>query len=298
MNTDHALDQLTSSTAEAALQTLQLYCDGAVEMTGTTIVPRGTNPLGALDFPAVTASIQYLDGVSGGNVFAITAEGAKQIATAMMGGELPDDGSGDEISELALSAVGEAANQMLAATAAATAKVLGEEVEIDPPKTRIAASAEEAMADQPMTQHVTAVSFTVFGQPCRLVQLIPQSFIVKMQFALRDRAAEIDPADAAGPVAEPGARIRGQGDWLRESKLELAVELGRARMTASKAVALPAGSIVELNRNADEPVDLYVNGAPFARGRLLLVGGSEWAVRIESFENDVAASAAVKPTAN
>jgi hypothetical protein len=41
-----------------------------------------------------------------------------------------------------------------------------------------------------------------------------------------------------------------------------------------------------------------VNGAPFARGRLLLVGGSDWAVRIESFENDVAASAAVKPTAN
>src|SRR5918997_1612606 len=103
----------------------------------------------------------------------------------MMGGELPDDGSGDEIPELALSAVGEAANQMLAAAAAATSKVLGEEVEIDPPQTRVVDDAESAMADQPMTQHVTSVSFSVLGEPCRLVQLIPQSFIVKMQFALQ-----------------------------------------------------------------------------------------------------------------
>jgi flagellar motor switch protein FliN/FliY len=73
------------------------------------------------------------------------------------------------------------------------------------------------------------------------------------------------------------------GDWLRESKLRLSVELGRARMSAARSVGMGPGSIVELDRTADEPVDLYVNGAPFARGRLLLVGGTDWAVRIESF---------------
>jgi flagellar motor switch protein FliN/FliY len=295
MNAEQALEQLTASTADAVAETLQMFCGGAVEMTGTTIVPRGANPLGALDFPAVTASIQYLDGVSGGNLFAITAEGARKIAATMMGGELPDDGSGDDVPELVLSAVGEAANQMLAAAAAATAKVLGEEVEIDPPLVRIATSADQAMADQPMTQHVTAVSFSVLGEPCRLVQLVPQSFIVKMQFALQARASEIDPADAP-PAADPRARIRGESDWLRESKLNLSVELGRARLSASKAVALPPGSILELNRQADEPVDLFVNGAPFARGRLMLVGGTDWAVRIESFINGPA-SAGSKPTA-
>jgi flagellar motor switch protein FliN/FliY len=283
MNAEHALEQLTESTAQAVAETLQMFSGEAVEMTGSTVVPRGTNPLGALDFPAVMASIQYLDGVSGGNLFAITAEGAKKIAATMMGGELPEDGN--EIPELALSAVGEAANQTLAAAAAATAKVLGEEVEIDPPQTRVVASADEAMADQPMTQHVTSVSFSVLGEPCRLVQLIPQSFIVKMQFALQERAGEIDPADAAAGAPEPGARIRGQGDWLRESKLSLSVELGRAKLPASRAVAMPSGSVVQLDRQADEPVDLFVNGAPFARGRLLLVGGTEWAVRIETFHN-------------
>jgi flagellar motor switch protein FliN len=293
MNADHALEQLTESTAQAVAETLRMFSGQEVEMTGTTVVPRGANPLGALDFPAVTASIQYLDGVSGGNLFAITAEGAKKIAATMMGGELEDDGN--EVPELALSAVGEAANQMLAAAAAATAKVLGEEVEIDPPQVRVVASADEAMADQPMTQHVTSVSFSVLGEPCRLVQLVPQSFIVKMQFALQERAGEIDPADA--PASDPGVRVRGSGDWLRESKLALSVELGRARMIASKAVDLPAGAIVELDRQADEPVDLFVNGAPFARGRLLLVGGTDWAVRIESFINETAAPAAAEPTA-
>jgi flagellar motor switch protein FliN/FliY len=295
MNAEHALEQLTASTAKAVAETLEMFCGGQVEMTGTTVVPRGANPLGALDFPAVTASIQYLDGVSGGNLFAITANGAKKIAETMMGGALPEDDSGDEVPELVLSAVGEAANQMLAAAAAATAKVLGEEVEIDPPQVHVVTSAEQAMADQPMTQHVTAVSFTVLGEACRLVQLVPQSFIVKMQFALQDRAGEIDPADAP-PAHEPGARIRGTtSDWLRESKLNLSVELGRARLTAAKAVALPPGSIVELDRQADEPVDLYVNGAPFARGRLLLVGGTDWAVRIESFINASAPAEAQSP---
>jgi flagellar motor switch protein FliN/FliY len=298
MTTEQALDKLSESTANAVAETLEMFCAGQVKMTGQTVVPRGTNPLGALDFPAVTASIQYLDGVSGGNLFAITAEGAKKMAATMMGGDLPDDGSGDLVPELALSAVGEAANQMLAAAAAATARVLGEEVEIDPPRTRLATSPDDAMADQPMTQYVTTVSFTVLGEPCRLVQLVPQAFIVKMQFAFQDRAREIDPAEAAA-ATHPGVRIRGAGDWLRESKLELAVELGRARMNAAKAVALPAGSVVELDRQADEPVDLYVNGAPFARGRLLLVGGTDWAVRIESFINDAAGAAAPPtPTAN
>ena len=285
MNAEQALEQLTESTARAVVDTLHTFCGEEIAIAGATVVPRGTNPLGALDFPAVVAGIHYVDGASGGNLFAVTADGAKKLAAQMMGGELEDDGQ--DVPELVLSAVGEAANQVLAAAAAATAKVLGEEVDIDPPQIRVVGDAEEAMADQPMTQRVTSVSFSVFGEPCRLVQLIPQSVIVKVQLALQERAGEIDPAvAAAGAAAEPGAAERGStGDWLRESKLRLSVELGRSRMAASKAVTLPNGSIVELDRQADEPVDLYVNGAPFAKGRLLLVGGTDWAVRIEIFHN-------------
>ena len=255
MNAEQALEQLDRVDREGGRRdAADVLRRGDRDRPAAPIVPRGTNPLGALDFPAVMSNISYLDGVSGGNMFAITAEGAKKIAAKMMGGELEDDGN--EVPELALSAVGEAANQMLAAAAAATAKVLGEEVEIDPPQTRVVTDAEEAMADQPMTQHVTSVSFSVLGEPCRLVQLVPQSFVVKMQFALQERAGEIDPADAAARRRMPARACACTGDWLRESKLRLSVELGRAQMPASKSVGLPHGSIVELNRQADEPVDL------------------------------------------
>jgi flagellar motor switch protein FliN len=282
MNAEQAVDHLTESAAQAVVETLQTFCGEEIQITGSTVAPRGTDPLDGLEFPAVTASISYSGGVSGGNMFATTAAGARKIAAAMMGGELDDDGN--EVPELALSTVGEAANQMFAAATATTAKVLGEEIEIDPPRIRVVTDGDEAMTDEPITQHVISVSFSLLGEPCRLVQLIPQSFIVGMQFALQERAGEIDPADAASAV--PGAVPRGtSGDWLRESKLRLSVELGRSKMPASKAVTLPSGAIVELDRQADEPVDLYVNGAPFAKGRLLLVGGSDWAVRIESFHN-------------
>ena len=58
-------------------------------------------------------------------------------------------------------------------------------------------------------------------------------------------------------------------------------ELGRARMPSAQVVGLPAGAVVELDKQADEPIDLYVNGTHFATGRLVVVDGTDWAVRIE-----------------
>ena len=51
-------------------------------------------------------------------------------------------------------------------------------------------------------------------------------------------------------------------------------ELGRAQMASADVVGLPAGAVVELNRGADEPIDLYVNGRRFATGRLMVVDGT------------------------
>ena len=53
-------------------------------------------------------------------------------------------------------------------------------------------------------------------------------------------------------------------------------------MPSAEIVGLPSGAVVELNRQADEPIDLYVNGRRFATGRLMVVDGSDWAVRIET----------------
>ena len=95
-----------------------------------------------LPTPAVAASVSYVDGVTGGNVFVMPLDGARALAAAMMGEEPPED-EADELTELELSAVGEAMNQMMAAAAAATSGVLGDEVEIAPPETRVLASLDD-----------------------------------------------------------------------------------------------------------------------------------------------------------
>jgi flagellar motor switch protein FliN len=38
--------------------------------------------------------------------------------------------------------------------------------------------------------------------------------------------------------------------------------------------------VLELDRKADEPVDLFVNGLRFASGTLVLTDDGEWALRL------------------
>jgi len=53
--------------------------------------------------------------------------------------------------------------------------------------------------------------------------------------------------------------------------VELAVEIGRARMTIRETLALAPGSIIALDRVAGEPVDLLVNGRRVARGEVVAI---------------------------
>jgi len=58
---------------------------------------------------------------------------------------------------------------------------------------------------------------------------------------------------------------------LSDVPVDLAVEIGRARMTVGETLELRHGSIVTLNRMAGEPVDLLVNGTPIARGEVVVI---------------------------
>ena len=71
----------------------------------------------------------------------------------------------------------------------------------------------------------------------------------------------------AQPVADTAALER-----LRDVPVELAVEIGRTRMTIAETLALAPGSIVTLDRLAGEPVDLLVNGRAIARGEVVVIG--------------------------
>ena len=277
MNVEDALVRLGESTSEAVAGILQMFAGDAAQPGPVAIVPSGGDPLQSLPAPAVTASVSYIDGVTGGNVFVMPLQGARALAAAMMGEEPPED-EATELTELELSAVGEAMNQMMAAAANATSSVLGTEVEISPPETRVVASLDNALEGQDDAAHLTSGVFTVFGQPCRLIQLVPNAFIMRMTQALDDLGAEYLGDQAPSHESDSA----GLDESLRAIKVRVWAELGRRKMPIGALIGTPGGAVLELDRQADEAVDLFVNGMRFATGRLVVSEGGEWSVRIES----------------
>jgi flagellar motor switch protein FliN len=286
MNVDDALIKLGESTSEAVASVMQMYAGDAAQPGPIAIVSPGSDPLGALPTPAVTASVSYVDGVTGGNVFVMTLKGARALAAAMMG-EAPPEDEATELTELELSAAGEAMNQMMAAAANATAAVLGTEVEIGVPDVRVLDSLSGALEGHDDAAHVTSAVFTVFGEPCRLVQLVPNAFVMRMTKALDELGAEY----LGDQVPSISGESLGIDESLRGVPVRVGADLARRQMPIGSLVGTPAGAVLEVDRQADEPVDLYVNGMRFATARLVVSDDGEWAVRIESLvgEEPVAA---------
>ena len=106
---------------------------------------------------------------------------------------------------------------------------------------------------------------------------LPNAFVIRMTRAFAELEADmvgdgLDAADRQGLFSP---------ELLRRIPVRVSVELGRARMSLAQAVGLPPGAVVELDRAADDPVDLFVNGKRYAEGQLVLLDGNEWGLRVE-----------------
>jgi flagellar motor switch protein FliN/FliY len=86
---------------------------------------------------------------------------------------------------------------------------------------------------------------------------------------------EFMPLQPAGIAGGEGADLR----RLHDVPVELAVEIGRTRMTIGQTLELRPGSVVSLNRLAGEPVDLLINGKPIARGEVVVID-EEFGLRV------------------
>src|ERR1044071_219582 len=68
-------------------------------------------------------------------------------------------------------------------------------------------------------------------------------------------------------------------DLLMDVSMRVTVELGRTRMQLSQILELQHGSVVELDRLAGDPVDVFVNDVMVARGEVVVVD-DKFGVRI------------------
>lgn len=199
-----------------------------------------------------------------------------------------------------LSGAGEAMNQMMGSATTALAEFLGAPVTISPPDI-VDLDTEEAVGQlKPPSPQLVRVTFhlqvegvmdSTFYQLYD-AQVLPQ--LVELGTRAAQRVAGTQPslpppppppptpepppsAPAARPVEftplEPrpvppaGRNI----ELLLDVPLQVTVELGRTRMRIRDVLSLGLGAVIELERAAGEPVDLYVNDRLFARGEVVVI---------------------------
>ena len=294
-----ALTRLGASSAEAIAQVLESFTPGAVERGEVSVLAEGTTPFANVPRGAVASSVSYIDGVTGANIFVLTANGARTLAGAMGVAAEDDTDDDQQLSEFELSAIAEAANQMMAAAAAAIGVVLGQQIGISPPDTRVLDDPTKADELYGSAPYATSTTFLIGGESCRLIQLVPSAFVVRMARAMDELSAEQratanDPAASGnGEQAAPDGQRNGGSVSLQEAlgdtTLRVWAELGRARMPLGKALSMPLGAVVDLDRGADAPVDLFVNGMRFAQGHLVLTDDGEWAVCVDEVSGPLSA---------
>jgi flagellar motor switch protein FliN/FliY len=77
-------------------------------------------------------------------------------------------------------------------------------------------------------------------------------------------------------IEAPSAAEVGEGnlDLLRDVELEVTLRFGERMMLLRDILELGEGSVVELDRRVEEPVDLLLDGRVIARGEVVVVDGS------------------------
>lgn len=71
----------------------------------------------------------------------------------------------------------------------------------------------------------------------------------------------------AGAPAPSGERL----EMVLDITVTLSMEVGRARVPIRNLLQLSQGSVVELERTADEPLDIFANGTLIAHGEVVVI---------------------------
>ncbi|MEM6458726.1 MAG: flagellar motor switch protein FliN [Planctomycetota bacterium] len=113
-----------------------------------------------------------------------------------------------------------------------------------------------------------------------MAELADDDFIAQMLAEAQSSVDEI--ADAVGGDDDGERGI----DLLGDVDLDVSVELGRTEMLVEDVLKLQSGSVVELDKLAGDPVDVYVNGRLVARGEVLVLNDN-FCIRVSEIVADL-----------
>lgn len=281
--------------------------------------------------PCLLIEVDYIQGLQGSNVLLVREDDARKIAALMMG-EDPADRQ-NPLSELEMSAVQEAMNQMMGSMATSMSEMFQRTIDISPPRVEMIDLADERvmLGDLNPDDDIVHVEFSIKVEniiDSVMVQVVPVQFAREMAgYLLHGQMEETEyPADQGkfevpgsdpssleheysfeaevkevnipDQVAESQAKpvksfARLSGDGLDLQKLELVkdipmdvtVVLGSARLPLGRLFTLGRGGIVELDCQANDPVEILANNRLLARGEVVLIN-DQLGVRITEIQFD------------
>ncbi|WP_306599937.1 flagellar motor switch protein FliN [Geothrix sp. 21YS21S-2] len=260
----------------------------------------------------VYVKAHYTKGMTGTLLFALPLKEGTMLVDLMLGG---DGTPSTELAGDSRDALAETFNQIMGSANQALSDLAGEtlsisNVEIFSAEGGDSSGLEEIMGPGPFYDLPLETSQESLGTvihlliPDLLIQQIKRKLGIGEAPAAPAPAAPEAPAPAAAapapratggtvPVAAPAAGPpqrqastvdTGNLDLLLDIELPLMVRMGQTEMQLGELLKLTPGSILELNRAADAPVELLVNSKLIARGEVVVVDGN-FAFRITEIES-------------
>lgn len=333
-----ALGEIGNISLGSSATTLSTLLNQKVDITTPSVsVVRKTGLKEEFPYEHVKLQVNYLEGFTGENIFLMKSNDAAIISDIMLGGD--GKSPNDELTEIELSAVQEAMNQMMGSSATSMSTVFSKKVDISPPSVdyedidkleevfeqlsydevfvrilfnlrigdlinsnimqimplpfakelveELLSSTESATTAAPPIEEVEepvrvtpeANKTEQATRPVEAMQeQVSQEHATKQstdpQYLGRavDSSASVQQASFAEfePVDLP-ARNQQNLDLLLDIPLQVTVELGRTKQKLQDILELDAGSIVELDKLAGEPVDVLVNSKLIAKGEVVVI---------------------------
>lgn len=267
--------------------------------------------------PKVVANIEFKEGLEGDNFLMVDEGDAAIIADLMMGG----DGSSPnkELTELEISAVAEAMNQMIGSASTSMATMLNRAIDILPPDVSVWKDEESINHEiKKSDKHICKIAFdlTVEGlieseimqvytmetveeitsimlgesEEKEEVKPVQEKQKVKEKPKLEKNQEKQDEEYEMEPVKEVKKKVTVQKpafqdldvdgekrkaprnlDLIMDVPLEFSVVLGKSQKTIQEVLSLNNGSVIELNKLAEEPLEINVNGKLIAEGEVVII---------------------------
>ena len=203
---EDALGEVSNISMGTAATTLSSLLNQKVNITTPKVSYLNWDDLSAdYEKPCVLMHISYKEGIDGNNVLVLREDDVKIITDLMMGGA--GEISPDPLSELHLSAIGEAMNQMMGSAATSMSTLLGRKIDITPPTADLVDLNSEGDYDKPdfLNRMFVKVAFKMqIGDliDSELMQLYPVEFAQELfQMFMGSESA----ASQAAPQSQPTA---------------------------------------------------------------------------------------------